>query len=167
MKNIKNKHVICIIAAIICIIGSLIEYICTKEPPYLVNMQMSVSLITIIAFCLICKPASNWLERLVYEPDPKKIIMSEPTEDTKNQIKSILRKFGPNIDTDTKVLMWYKKDIWLILWKDKYLFYADDDTCDTFKCIKHRFTDDELQEFITEWEKTILKTTAKKAVGNV
>lgn len=163
----KKRHVICIIAACVCVIGNLIEYICTNEFPYRVNYELSISLFTIIVFGFICKPAGDWLNEPLYKPEPKKPIGTEPTEDTKNQIKSILRKFGPNIDTDTKVLMWYKKDIWLILWKDKYLFYADDDTCDTFKCIKHRFTDDELQEFITEWEKTILKTTAKKAVGNV
>ena len=65
MKNLKNKHVICIVAAIICIMGSLIEYICTKEPPYLVNLLMSISVFTIIIFCLICKPAGDWLEKHV------------------------------------------------------------------------------------------------------
>ena len=163
----KKRHVLCIIAACVCVIGNLIEYICTNELPYRVNQELSISLFTLIVFGLICKPAGDWLNEPLYKPEPKKVTGIEPTEETKNQIKSILRKFGPNVDTDTKALFWYKFDTWLILWKDKYLFYSDDDTCDTFKSIKHKFTDDELQEFISEWERLILKHGAAKAVGNV
>ena len=99
MKNLKNKHVICIIVAIICLIGSLIEYICTKELPYLVNMQMSISVFTIIVFCLICKPAGDWLEKPIYKPEPYNPD-SLPRESTKEQVKQLLRKFAPTYDKD-------------------------------------------------------------------
>jgi hypothetical protein len=134
----------------------------------MVNRDLSISLFTLIVFGLICKPAGDWFNEPIYKSKPQKTTGSEPTEETKNQIKSILRKIGPNVDTDTKALLWYKHDVWLILWKDKYLFYTDDeDPRDTFKSIKHRFTDDELQEFVNEWERLILKNSAAKAVGNV
>ena len=159
MKNLKNKHVICIIGVIICVIGSLIEYICTKEPPYLVNMHMSVSFITIIIFCLICKPAGNWLEKLVYEPyNPDSL----PRESTKEQVKQALKKFAPTYDKDyaMKVFWWDKKQLWIVLYNDKCLFCSEDE-CKTLISINKKFTDFELQEVIYYFDSLIMKNMLK------
>ena len=161
MKNLKNKHVICIINVIICIMGSLIEYICTKELPYLVNMLMSLSMFTIIIFCLICKPAGDWLEKPVHEPEQYNP-GSLPLESTKEQVKQLLKKFAPTYDKDysMKVFWWDKKHLWIILYNDDCLFCSEDE-CKTLININHRFTDFELQEVIHYFDSLIIKNMLK------
>lgn len=159
MKNLKNRHVICIIAAIICIMGSLIEYICTKKPPYLVNMQMSIAMSTIIIFCLICKPAGDWLEKPVHEPyNPNSL----PRKSTKEQVKQLLRKFAPTYDKDyaMKVFWWDKKQLWIVLYNNGCLFCSEDD-CKTLISINNKFTDFELQEVIHYFDSIIMKKLVK------
>lgn len=57
----KKRHAICIFFVCVCIIGNIIEYICTHEAPYRVNMDLSISMFTLIVFGFICEPAGDWL----------------------------------------------------------------------------------------------------------
>ena len=161
MKNLKNRHVICIIAVIICIIGSLIEYICTNEFPYRVNYELSISLFTLIVFGLICKPAGDWLNEPIYKSEPYNPD-SLPRESTKEQVKQVLKKFAPTYDKDysMKVFWWDKKQLWLVLYNDKCLFCSEDE-CKTLISINHRFTDFELQEVIHYFDSLIMKNMLK------
>lgn len=150
----KKRHVICIIAVCVCVIGNLIEYICTNELPYRVNRDLSISMFTLIVFGLICEPAGNWLNEPIYKSKNTKQKL-ELAQHIKERVAAAIREFGFSISSNMKSLYWPEKGVFIILWCDSVLMCSDKSDGSSITGLSTKYTNKDLEKFLDYAHKLI------------